>query len=198
MVAAEPVQEVVDAAGRVDTEREAALVGGRRPELRPRRDRLFHSIVRPGRVRLVVPAQDKDVVMKTKSIHLGTTRACAAVARRSRVLAMTAAILIGGSPSAFACPVCFGGDDPGMRESLNAGIGVLGYVLAKLECEPAPLLLGFVLGPLLEEHLRRAMLLARGDPTLFVTRPISLAFMIGTALVFVAMVWPALKTARLR
>ncbi|MGH8675465.1 MAG: tripartite tricarboxylate transporter permease, partial [Burkholderiales bacterium] len=66
-------------------------------------------------------------------------------------------------------------------------------VLAKLECEPAPLLLGFVLGPLFEEHLRRAMLLARGDPTLFLTRPVSLAFMIGTALVLAAMIAPALR-----
>ena len=47
---------------------------------------------------------------------------------------------------------------------LCAALGALGYVLAKLECEPAPLLLGYVLGPLFEEHLRRAMLLARGDP----------------------------------
>jgi TctA family transporter len=76
---------------------------------------------------------------------------------------------------------------------LCAAIGVLGYVLAKLECEPAPLLLGYVLGPLLEEHLRRAMLLARGDPSLFFTRPISLAFMLGTVLVLAAMVAPALR-----
>jgi TctA family transporter len=76
---------------------------------------------------------------------------------------------------------------------LCAAIGVLGYVLAKLECEPAPLLLGYVLGPLLEEHLRRAMLLARGDPTPFFTRPISLAFMLGTALVLAAMIAPALR-----
>ena len=66
---------------------------------------------------------------------------------------------------------------------LCAALGVFGYVLAKLECEPAPLLLGYVLGPLMEEHLRRAMLLSRGDPTVFFTRPISLAFMIATLLV---------------
>ena len=76
---------------------------------------------------------------------------------------------------------------------LCAALGVLGYVLAKLECEPAPLLLGYVLGPLMEEHLRRAMLLSRGDPSVFFTRPISLAFMIGTALVLFAMIWPALR-----
>jgi len=76
---------------------------------------------------------------------------------------------------------------------LCAALGALGYVLAKLECEPAPLLLGYVLGPLFEEHLRRAMLLARGDPSPFFTRPISLAFMLGTALVLLAMVWPMVR-----
>jgi putative tricarboxylic transport membrane protein len=68
---------------------------------------------------------------------------------------------------------------------LCAGFGVLGYVLVKLECEPAPLLLGYVLGPLMEEYLRRAMLLSRGDPSVFFTRPISLAFMLVTVVVLV-------------
>ena len=63
---------------------------------------------------------------------------------------------------------------------LCALVGVLGYVLLKLECEPAPLILGYVLGPLLEEYLRRALLISRGDPTVFFTRPISLGFMIAT------------------
>lgn len=71
---------------------------------------------------------------------------------------------------------------------LCAFVGVLGYVLAKLKCEPAPLLLGYVLGPLMEEYLRRAMLLSRGDPTVFFTRPISLAFMIATLFVLVIMI----------
>jgi TctA family transporter len=51
--------------------------------------------------------------------------------------------------------------------------GVIGYVLVRLDCEPAPLLLGFIIGQLLEEHLRRAMMLSRGDPTIFFQRPIS-------------------------
>jgi len=76
---------------------------------------------------------------------------------------------------------------------LCAALGVLGYVLAKLDCEPAPLLLGYVLGPLLEENLRRAMLLGRGDPSLFFTRPISLAFMLGTGLVLAVMLAPLLR-----
>jgi len=79
---------------------------------------------------------------------------------------------------------------------LCALIGVLGYALAKLECEPAPLLLGYVLGPLLEENLRRALLIARGDPTVFFTRPISLVFMIATLLILVIMVAPAARRSR--
>jgi TctA family transporter len=81
---------------------------------------------------------------------------------------------------------------------LVALIGVLGYVLVKLECEPAPLLLGYVLGPLLEENLRRALLIARGDPTVFFTRPISAVFMIATVLIFVIMVMPAARAMRRR
>jgi len=76
---------------------------------------------------------------------------------------------------------------------LCAALGALGYVLAKVDCEPAPLLLGYVLGPLFEEHLRRAMLLGRGDATLFFTRPISLAFMLGAGLVLIAMLWPLIR-----
>ena len=79
---------------------------------------------------------------------------------------------------------------------LCAVIGVLGYVLAKLECEPAPLLLGYVLGPLLEENLRRALLISRGDPTVFFTRPISLAFMVATVLILIFMVVPAARGKR--
>src|SRR5467141_4098591 len=65
---------------------------------------------------------------------------------------------------------------------ITAVFGLIGYWLVKHDFEPAPMLLGFVLGPLMEENLRRAMLIARGDPTTFVTRPISGA-LIGTAVV---------------
>ncbi|MBJ7263492.1 MAG: tripartite tricarboxylate transporter permease [Burkholderiaceae bacterium] len=63
--------------------------------------------------------------------------------------------------------------------------GVAGYVLMRLRFEPAPLLLGFVLGPMVEENFRRALLLSRGELSVFVTRPISLSFLIaGVALIF--------------
>ncbi len=76
---------------------------------------------------------------------------------------------------------------------LCAFVGVLGYVLVKLECEPAPLLLGYVLGPLMEEYLRRALLISRGDATVFFTRPISLLFMIATLLILVVMIVPSVR-----
>jgi putative tricarboxylic transport membrane protein len=65
---------------------------------------------------------------------------------------------------------------------IAAMFAVVGYWFAKHDFEPAPMLLGFVLGPLMEENLRRAMLIARGDVTVFATRPISAA-LLGTAIV---------------
>jgi len=77
-----------------------------------------------------------------------------------------------------------------------AFFGLIGYALVKLRCEPAPLLLGFVLGPLLEENLRRAMILARGDPTTFVTRPISAALLVVALAVLLVVFLPAVRKKR--
>ena len=77
-----------------------------------------------------------------------------------------------------------------------AGFGLLGYIMSKLRCEPAPLLLGFVLGPLLEENLRRAMILSRGDPTTFVTRPISAALLILSLAILVLVFLPQIRKRR--
>ena len=77
---------------------------------------------------------------------------------------------------------------------LTALFGILGVVWRKLGCSPVPLMLGFVLGPMLEENLRRAMLISRGDPTVFATRPISLAFNIVTVLILIMMAAPAVRT----
>jgi TctA family transporter len=77
-----------------------------------------------------------------------------------------------------------------------AGFGLLGYVLLKLNCEPAPLLLGFVLGPLLEENLRRAMILGRGDPTVFLTRPISASLLLLTVAVLAVVLLPQVRRKR--
>ena len=74
--------------------------------------------------------------------------------------------------------------------------GLLGYFLLKLGCEPAPFLLGFVLGPLLENHLRRALVISHGDPTTFVTRPISLVLLIVAAIALVLAILPSIRRRR--
>jgi putative tricarboxylic transport membrane protein len=79
---------------------------------------------------------------------------------------------------------------------LTAFLGLLGYLLIRLGCEPAPLALGFVLGPLMEENLRRAMLLSRGDPMVFLTRPISLGLLTVAAVLIVTLVLPTLRKRR--
>ena len=80
--------------------------------------------------------------------------------------------------------------------SQTAVFGALGLLFFKLECEPAPLLLGFVLGPMMEENLRRAMLLSRGDPTVFFTRPISLAMLLAAAALLLLIVAPNFRKRR--
>ena len=79
---------------------------------------------------------------------------------------------------------------------LTAVFGLIGFMWMKLDCPPAPMLLGFVLGPMLEENLRRALVISRGDPTVFVTRPISLAFVIATVLILIMMAAPAIRKRR--
>ena len=74
--------------------------------------------------------------------------------------------------------------------------GLAGYVFHKLGMEPAPLLLGFILGPMMEEYLRRALLLSRGDWSVFVTRPLSAGLLSAAALLLVLVLLPAVKQTR--
>ncbi len=74
--------------------------------------------------------------------------------------------------------------------------GVLGWIFVKLECEPAPLLLGFILGPLMEENLRRALLLSRGDPTVFMTRPISATLLVMATALLIVVALPMIRKKR--
>ncbi len=74
--------------------------------------------------------------------------------------------------------------------------GLLGYVFKKLKCEPAPLILAFVLGPMIEENLRRALLLSQGDPMIFLRRPISAAFLTAGLLILFFMILPAVRKRR--
>ncbi|MDO8285558.1 MAG: tripartite tricarboxylate transporter permease [Rhodoferax sp.] len=74
--------------------------------------------------------------------------------------------------------------------------GVIGYLFIKLGAEPAPLLLGFILGPMMEEYLRRALLLSRGDWSVFVTRPLSASLLAGAVLLLVIVLMPSVKSKR--
>ncbi|MCU0968075.1 MAG: tripartite tricarboxylate transporter permease, partial [Rubrivivax sp.] len=79
---------------------------------------------------------------------------------------------------------------------MAAAFGLVGYAFYKLNCEPAPLLLGFILGPMMEENLRRALLLSRGDWSTFVTRPLSAWLLFAALLMIVVVSLPAIKSKR--
>jgi TctA family transporter len=79
---------------------------------------------------------------------------------------------------------------------LMALFGLLGYVFVKIGCEPAPMLLAFILGPLMEEYLRRAMLISRGNPLVFVQRPISATLLALAVLAMCAVLLPSFSKTR--
>jgi putative tricarboxylic transport membrane protein len=97
---------------------------------------------------------------------------------------------------AFCCIGAFSVNNSVFDVFMMALFGVVGYALIKLDFEPAPLLLGFVLGPMLEENLRRAMLLSRGSPLVFVTHPLSLGLLVVAAALLLVVVLPSVRSKR--
>jgi len=79
---------------------------------------------------------------------------------------------------------------------MAAAFGIVGLIFHKLGCEPAPLLLGFILGPMMEENLRRALLISRGDWSVFATRPLSAGLLIAAVLMIVIVTLPSIKRKR--
>ncbi len=96
----------------------------------------------------------------------------------------------------FCCIGVYSISNASMDVLLAALFGFIGYVFIKLEVEPAPLLLGFVLGPMMEENLRRALLLSRGDPAVFFTRPISLTLLIISGILIGLVLAPSISKRR--
>jgi TctA family transporter len=96
----------------------------------------------------------------------------------------------------FCCIGVYSLNNSMFEVGLTALFGLIGYFFLKVGCEPAPLLLGFILGPLMEENLRRALLLAHGDATVFFTRPLSLALLLLAAFLLLIVVLPAVKSVR--
>ncbi|EUC00020.1 protein of unknown function DUF112 transmembrane [Rhizobium sp. CF080] len=79
---------------------------------------------------------------------------------------------------------------------LTAAFGLLGYLMNKWRCEPAPLILAFVLGPMMEQYFRRSLLVARGDLGIFIERPISLVMMIITVALLISIALPFFRSFR--
>lgn len=90
----------------------------------------------------------------------------------------------------------YGIENSSFNVYVAAVFGLVGFMLHRLRCEPAPLLLGFILGPLLEENLRRSLLLSKGDFGIFVDRPISLALLLLAAALLISTMLPSLRKKR--
>lgn len=96
----------------------------------------------------------------------------------------------------FCCVGVYSVNNRGFDVALVIIFGLLGYLFRKAKCEPGPLLLGFVLGPLLETNLRRALLISQGDPAVLIGRPISAVLFAASAILLVMMVLPAFRKKR--
>jgi TctA family transporter len=96
----------------------------------------------------------------------------------------------------FCCIGVYSINNATMDVFFTAAFGFIGYLFIKLDTEPAPLLLGFVLGPMMEENLRRALLLSRGSPSVFYERPISLVLLVISAFLLVILMAPSIKKKR--
>ena len=96
----------------------------------------------------------------------------------------------------FSCIGVYSVDNSAFEVGTAVFFGLIGYAFLKFDCEPGPLLLGFVLGPMMEQNLRRAMLLSHGDPTVFVTQPISLVLLLVAVGLLVLMAVSALSAGR--
>jgi len=96
----------------------------------------------------------------------------------------------------FCCIGAYASSNSVFSVWLMLGWGALGYFFNKIGVQPAPMVLGFVLGPLLEENFRRAMLLSGGDPAVFIQRPISAALLGVAAILLIVLIFPTIRTKR--
>jgi TctA family transporter len=96
----------------------------------------------------------------------------------------------------FCCIGVYSINNTPVDVALTAGFGLLGYFFNKVGCPAAPLLLGFILGPMMEESLRRTLLLSRGDPLVLLTQPISLGMLLLAAFLLILLVIPSLQNKR--
>jgi TctA family transporter len=96
----------------------------------------------------------------------------------------------------FCCIGCYSINNNVFDVFMTIPFAILGYIFKKLDCEPAPMLLGFVLGKLMEEYLRRAMTISRGDWTVFFTRPLSATLLVMAIILLLIVFLPAISKKR--
>lgn len=96
----------------------------------------------------------------------------------------------------FACIGVFSMNNTGFSVLTMAGFGVFGYILKKLDCEAAPMILGFILGPMMEGHMQRALLISRGDVSVFLREPISAGLLFVAALALAVVILPSVRKTR--
>src|SRR5262249_61957911 len=96
----------------------------------------------------------------------------------------------------FCCTGAYSINSQAFAVFVMSFFAIFGYVALKFECEPAPLILGFVLGSMMEENLRRALLISRGDTMVFLQEPISFAFLVLAAGLLVVVAVPAIRIRR--
>ncbi len=97
---------------------------------------------------------------------------------------------------AFCCIGVYSVNNSSFGVYQIAVFGLIGYFLVKLDCELPPFILGFILGPMLEEHLRRAMILSNGDPWIFLKQPISATFLAFAAIALIVVSLPTISRKR--
>jgi TctA family transporter len=96
----------------------------------------------------------------------------------------------------FCCIGVYSLNNSVVEVGFSVFFGILGYLFRKFDCEPAPMLLGFVLGPMLEENFRRALVMNQGNFFVFVQRPISLGLFVATAGLFMLLLLPGFQRKR--
>ena len=97
---------------------------------------------------------------------------------------------------AMCCIGCYTLNGDSFDVYAAALFALIGYILHKLSCDPAPLLLGFILGPMIEENMRRALFLSHGDWATFINSPLSAALLIGAGLMLVTLMLPSIRNMR--
>ncbi len=96
----------------------------------------------------------------------------------------------------FACIGVFSMNNTAFAVITMAGFGVFGYILKRLDCEPTPMILGFILGPMMEGHMQRALLISRGDVLVFVKEPISAGLLVFAAVALAVVILPSVRKTR--